>query len=158
MVWLAMLLRANEIAEAYRTNRRVIVDLSRVEYFDASGIHVLETCAWTHESCFVVVGSKPKVHRLFGILEILELTNVLPVVASLDAARTACASVEAGSSEPATVVAFTGHRRGLGRIFAATLSTMTQAVIRRAATSTRANVMAGFGTKKCFTTSMSVHP
>jgi anti-anti-sigma factor len=75
---------SNAIASAYRTNRRVIVDLSRIEYLDDAGIRVLETCAWTHESRFVVVGSRPEVHRLF---EILELTSVLPVVASLDAAR-----------------------------------------------------------------------
>jgi anti-sigma B factor antagonist len=71
------------IAHLYRTNRRVVVDLSRVDYLDGSGIRGLEYYARTETSRFVVVGSKPEIHRLFNILQ---LTDVLPVVVSLNAA------------------------------------------------------------------------
>lgn len=75
---------ANAIAAAFRESRRVIVDLSRLRYLDGAGVHVLENAAQAHGSRFVVVGSRPEIHRLF---DILGLTNVLPVVATVDAAR-----------------------------------------------------------------------
>jgi anti-sigma B factor antagonist len=76
---------ADAIAEASRQNGNggVIVDLSRLDYLDGSGIRVLEYAAEMHRGRFVVVGSKPAVHALF---DILELTEVLPVVPSVEAA------------------------------------------------------------------------
>ncbi|HLY24503.1 MAG TPA: STAS domain-containing protein [bacterium] len=75
---------ANAVAAAFRESRRVIVDLSRLGYLDGAGVHVLEDAAQAHGGRFVVVGSRPEIHRLF---DILGLTNVLPVVATVDAAR-----------------------------------------------------------------------
>jgi anti-sigma B factor antagonist len=75
---------ANAVAAAFRESRRVIVDLSRLGYLDGAGVHVLEDAARAHGGRFAVVGSRPEIHRLF---DILGLTNVLPVVATVDAAR-----------------------------------------------------------------------
>jgi anti-anti-sigma factor len=74
---------ANAIAEAYQTSRRVVVDLTRIGYLDVSGIRALETFARVSGHRFAVLVPKPEIHRLF---DILKLTDVLPVVASLDAA------------------------------------------------------------------------
>lgn len=75
---------SNDLVEAYRTNVRVIVDLSRLEYLDCTGVRLLEQTANRHHGCFVVIGSKPIVRR---VLEILNLIEVLPVKASLEAAK-----------------------------------------------------------------------
>jgi anti-sigma B factor antagonist len=72
------------IAAAVRTGPPVIVDLGGLRYLDGSGIRVLEKAARLHPARFVVVGSKPEIHRLF---DILGLTGALPVVRSLEAAR-----------------------------------------------------------------------
>jgi anti-anti-sigma factor len=72
------------ITAALAHNERIIVDLSRLDYLDGSGIRVLENAARTKHGRFIVVGSKPTIHRLF---DILKLTDVLPVVGSLDEAR-----------------------------------------------------------------------
>lgn len=82
---------ASELKAAIRSafvqnaqNGHVIVDLSCLDYLDISGIHVLERFAVANGDRFVVVGSKPTIHRLF---DVLELTDVLPVVPSMEAAR-----------------------------------------------------------------------
>lgn len=75
---------ADAIEGASRVNRCVIVDLSRLDYLDGSGIRVLVRFAQEKRGHFVVAGSKPTVHRLFALLR---LTDVLPVVGSLGAAR-----------------------------------------------------------------------
>ena len=75
---------ANAIAAAFRKDARVIVDLSRLQYIDGSGVHVLESAARTNGGRFVVVGSRPSVRRVF---QILGLATTLPVVDTLDAAR-----------------------------------------------------------------------
>lgn len=72
------------IAGAYQTRRCVIVDLSRLDYLDGSGIRVLMRAAEENTGRFVVIGSKPTIRRLF---EILRLVDILPVVATLGAAR-----------------------------------------------------------------------
>jgi anti-sigma B factor antagonist len=75
---------ADAIAGASDQHRPVIVDMSRLDYLDGSGIRVLEHAAELYQGRFVVVGSKPAVHRLF---DILELTNMLPVFPSMEAAQ-----------------------------------------------------------------------
>lgn len=75
---------ANAIKVAFAQHRRVIVDLSHLDYLDVSGTHVLERTAARHHGHFVVVGSKPTIHKIF---DILELTDVLPVVPSVEAAQ-----------------------------------------------------------------------
>ncbi len=75
---------ANAIAAAFRKDRRVVADLSRLRYLDGSGVHVLENAARANGGRFVVVGSRSAVRRVF---EILDLTGTLPVVETLDAAR-----------------------------------------------------------------------
>jgi anti-anti-sigma factor len=77
-------LLASAIAAAFREGRRVIADLSRLRYLDGAGIHVLEHAAGADGLRLVVAGSRPEIHRLF---DILGLTNMLPVVATVDAAR-----------------------------------------------------------------------
>lgn len=72
------------IESAYRENACVIVDLSRLNYLDGSGIRVLMRFADEARGRFVVIGSTPTVHRVFVILKLLD---VLPVVSSLGAAR-----------------------------------------------------------------------
>ncbi len=76
---------ANAIAGAFAQRQRVIVDLSDLDYLDISGAHVLERMAARHNGCFAVVGLlKPTIHKIF---DILELTDVLPATASVEAAR-----------------------------------------------------------------------
>lgn len=75
---------ANAIAAALAQRRPLIVDLSRLDYLDAAGIDVLERTARRHPGRFVVVGSKPTIHKLF---DILGLTDTLPVVHTLDDAQ-----------------------------------------------------------------------
>jgi anti-anti-sigma factor len=75
---------SNAIAEAYWTNERVIVDLSRLDYLDGAGVHILERFAQRHRRRFVVVGSEPGVRR---VLEVLGVIEALPVKDSLEAAR-----------------------------------------------------------------------
>lgn len=75
---------ADAIESAYRENACVIVDLSRLNYLDGSGIRVLMRFADEARGRFVVIGSTPTVHRVFVILKLLD---VLPVVSSLGAAR-----------------------------------------------------------------------
>jgi len=72
------------IAAAFRAASRVIVNLSRAQYLDGSGVRVLEAAARRHPRRFVVVASNRDIHRLF---EILDLANALPVVSSVTAAR-----------------------------------------------------------------------
>jgi anti-sigma B factor antagonist len=74
----------NAISRAYRRHRSVVIDLSQLDYLDGSGIHALERGAAEHPGRFAVVASKPVVHRIF---EILELIKSLPVLASVEAAR-----------------------------------------------------------------------
>ncbi|HKX16501.1 MAG TPA: STAS domain-containing protein [bacterium] len=75
---------ADAIESLYRENACVIVDLSRLSYLDGSGIRVLMRFAEEARGRFVVIGSTPTVHRVFVILNLLD---VLPVVPSLGAAR-----------------------------------------------------------------------
>lgn len=75
---------ADAIMGAFAQYHRVIVDLSYLDYLDISGTSVLERAAARHHGHFVVVGSTPTIHKIF---DILELTEVLPVVASVEAAR-----------------------------------------------------------------------
>lgn len=75
---------ANAIEGAYRKQRCVIVDLSRLAYLDGSGIRVLMRFAEENRGRFVVIGSTPTIRRLF---EILRLVDILPVVHSVDDAR-----------------------------------------------------------------------
>ena len=75
---------ADAIESAYRENRCVIVDVSCLDYLDGSGIRVLMRFAEEARGRFVVVGSKPSVHRLFVILKLLD---ALPVVSSVGAAQ-----------------------------------------------------------------------
>ncbi len=72
------------IAASYRAGPRVIVDLGGLRYLDGSGVRVMEEAAREHPVRFVVVASTRAIYRVF---EILELTQVLPVVHSLEAAR-----------------------------------------------------------------------
>ncbi|HLW48919.1 MAG TPA: STAS domain-containing protein [bacterium] len=75
---------ATAIADGYRPNRRLIVDMRRVHFLDGAGIRVLESAAREHPGRFVVAGPSPAIHRLFAILNLLD---AVPVVASLDVAR-----------------------------------------------------------------------
>jgi anti-sigma B factor antagonist len=75
---------ADTIASAFEQGRSVIVDLSAVSYLDGSGISVLKHAAEAHASQLAVAGSKPQIRRL---LEIVHVTDVIPLVASLDAGR-----------------------------------------------------------------------
>jgi anti-anti-sigma factor len=77
-------LLAKAIAGAFSRNGRLIVHLGRVRYLDGSAIHVLEDASRADGGRMVVIGSAPHVHRLF---DILRLTDVLPVVPDLEAAR-----------------------------------------------------------------------
>lgn len=75
---------AGALADLYHASGRVIVDFSRVAYLDGAGIRVLTRFAEENPGRFVIVGSSPTIRRLF---EILRLVDVLPVMASLGAAR-----------------------------------------------------------------------
>ena len=75
---------ASAIAAAFGQSERVIVDLSSLQYLDGSGIHVLEDASYAKNGGLVVVGSRPEIQRLF---DILALTTVLAVVATVEAAR-----------------------------------------------------------------------
>ena len=72
------------IADAYRTNSTVIVDVSRLDYLDVSGIHVLLRAAQSHRFHFAVAGPQPAVRRVFELLNLLE---TLPVVKSAEEAE-----------------------------------------------------------------------
>lgn len=71
------------LEEAHRTNGHLIVDFSLVDYLDCAGARILERSADLNRGQFAVVGSKPNVHRVF---DLLELTNVLPVMVSIEVA------------------------------------------------------------------------
>jgi anti-anti-sigma factor len=75
---------ADAIANVSIQNGHIIVDFSHLDYLDGSGIRVLEHAAQTYHGRVIVVGSKPTTHKLF---DILELTNVLPVVTTVEAAQ-----------------------------------------------------------------------
>jgi anti-sigma B factor antagonist len=75
---------AETIAYAFRQNRSVIVDLSAVSYLDGSGIAVLKRAAESHLAHIAVSGSPPQIRRLF---DIVQLSDVIPFVASLEAGR-----------------------------------------------------------------------
>jgi anti-sigma B factor antagonist len=75
---------ADAIAAAFDRSARLIIHLGGLRYLDGAGIHVLEDAHATWGRGLVVVGSAPHVHRLFNILD---LTQVFPVVETLEAAR-----------------------------------------------------------------------
>jgi anti-anti-sigma factor len=65
-------------------HRRIIVDLSDLDYLDGTGLEVLEKTAEAQRGRLVVAGCKPTLHRVF---DILRLGDVLPLVATVEAAR-----------------------------------------------------------------------
>jgi anti-sigma B factor antagonist len=73
---------ANAIAAAFWQGPRVIIDLADVVYIDGSGIHVLTRAAESDKACLAVAGLRPHVRRLF---EIMQLTDVVPLVDSMEA-------------------------------------------------------------------------
>lgn len=75
---------ANAIAAAFARGPRVIVDLSDVHYIDGSGLGILKRAGEANAARMAVAGSGPHVRRLF---DIVELSGVVPIVASLEAGR-----------------------------------------------------------------------
>jgi anti-anti-sigma factor len=79
------LVLANAVTGAFEQRECVIVDLSHLDHLDFSGAHVLEHTAARYDGRFAIVqGSKPTIHKIF---DILELTDFLPVIASIEAAQ-----------------------------------------------------------------------
>ena len=72
------------LTAAFRDGGPVIVDLGAVRHLDSAGLHVLEDHARDHPSRLVVVSSRDEMSRLF---DILELTGVIRVVTTVQAAR-----------------------------------------------------------------------
>ena len=67
-------------------HRRLILDLSRVDHMDSTGIGIVAYCFGTLNRCggeFCVAGATGKVLHLF---QITRLDNVLPLYPSVDAA------------------------------------------------------------------------
>lgn len=75
---------ARAVATAFLWCSRVIVDLARVTYIDGSGLGILKRAAEANRTRLAVAGPAPHVRRLF---DVVELTGVVPVVASLEAGR-----------------------------------------------------------------------
>jgi anti-anti-sigma factor len=75
---------ARAVATAFLWCSRVIVDLARVTYIDGSGLGILKRAAEANGARLAVAGAVPHVRRLF---DVIELTGVVPVVASLEAGR-----------------------------------------------------------------------
>ncbi|GEM_PF-751212 len=66
--------------EAARHDEPVLLDLTAVEYLDASGIHVLEGFHARHTGRFVIAGSRRPVHRVLEIVKLHEVVPMFPTV------------------------------------------------------------------------------
>jgi anti-anti-sigma factor len=75
---------ANAIAAAFASGRKVIVDFAGVSYIDGSGLGILKRAGTVNAARLALAGSSQHIGRL---LDIVELADAVPVVATLEAGR-----------------------------------------------------------------------
>lgn len=71
------------LEDAARGAGTVVLDLSSLSYLDASGIHVIEDFHGAHGGRLIVIGSRPNIQKILGIVR---LDEIVPVVHTLEQA------------------------------------------------------------------------